>query len=104
MDKQIPLFTAEPWIRLVYMVLFGLALQVAAMVMWFVIVVQFIFSLFNDEPNEPLQTFANTLAQFIYQCWQFLSYNTNEKPFPFADWPQPEVPADVSTKVPTSED
>ena len=33
------------WLRLVYMLLFALCLQVASFVMWMLVVVQFIFAL-----------------------------------------------------------
>lgn len=82
--------SASHWLRLVFMVLFALILQVAVLVMWVVVVVQFLFSLLAGETNTHLRTFGHSLATFIYQTWLFLSYNTEEKPYPFQDWPVPD--------------
>ena len=80
-------FYVERLIRLVFMVLFGLVLQLAAMVMWLVVVVQFVHHLFIGQRHDSLAGFAASLAHYIYQCWQFLNDNTDTKPFPFNDWP-----------------
>lgn len=50
--------------------------------------VQFLFSLFTGKANSALLELGSSLSKFIYQALEFLTYNTEEKPFPFADWPQ----------------
>lgn len=89
MDENLKsnLLSASHWLRLVFMVLFALILQVAVLVMWVVVIVQFLFSLFAGDANANLRKFGHSLATFIYQTWLFLSYNTEEKPYPFQDWP-----------------
>lgn len=89
MDEKLKsnLLSGRHWLRVVFMVLFALILQVAAAVMWVVVVLQFLFSLCAGEANANLRKFGHSLATFIYQTWQFLSYNTEEKPYPFQDWP-----------------
>ncbi len=78
------------WIRLVFMVLFSLVLQVAGSVMMLLVLMQFLFSLFTGTTNSSLLGLGSSLSKFIYQALEFLTYNTEEKPFPFADWPQAE--------------
>lgn len=89
MDQKLKsnLLSASHWLRVLFMVLFALILQVAAAIMWVVVVLQFLFSLFTGETNTRLRQFGHSLATFIYQTWQFLSYNSEEKPYPFQDWP-----------------
>lgn len=41
--------------------------------------------------NDELRRFGHSLATFMYEALQFLTYNTEHKPFPFADWP--DLPA-----------
>ncbi|MBU3070308.1 DUF4389 domain-containing protein [Aestuariicella sp. G3-2] len=81
------LLSSTHWLRLVFMVLFAVILQVAAAVMWVVVILQFLFSLFTGQNNDNLREFGHSLSVFIYQTWQFLSYNSEEKPYPFQDWP-----------------
>lgn len=89
MDEKLKsnLLSGSHWLRVVFMVLFALILQVAAAVMWVVVVVQFLFALFTGSANDNLRQFGHSLATFIFQTWQFLSYNSDEKPYPFQDWP-----------------
>ena len=82
------LLSATHWIRLVYMILFALILQVAGTVMYLVVTVQFVYSLVTGKNHEVLRKFGGNLSAFIYQTLRFLSYNSEEKPFPFADWPE----------------
>jgi hypothetical protein len=74
-------------IRLVFMVVFGLLLQVAIMVLWPVVVLQFALAIITGSDNEQLRGFAKSLGIFVHQTLDFLTYNSDEKPFPFKDWP-----------------
>jgi len=79
------------WHRLLYMLLFGLLLNISGTVMLAVVVLQFIFTLAYGEQNPNLLRFSDSLAEFIRQALKFVSYNTEEKPFPFKEWPSPQV-------------
>lgn len=91
MDEKLKsnLLSSSHWLRLIFMLLFSLLVQVAAAVMWVVVVLQFLFNLFTGSSNEQLSSFGASLVLYIYQCWQFLSYGSEEKPYPFQDWPLP---------------
>lgn len=82
------LTSSHHWFRLVYMLLFAFALQLASLVMWGVVVIQFLFALITGSDNEALRRFGSTLSTYIYSALRFLTYNSEEKPFPFADWPE----------------
>jgi hypothetical protein len=83
------LLASHTWLRLVFMVVFGCLLQVAAFVMWGVAALQFVLTLFNGATNPRLREFSSSLCTYILQCVQFLCFNTDTKPYPFSDWPQP---------------
>ncbi|WP_078085440.1 DUF4389 domain-containing protein [Microbulbifer mangrovi] len=83
------LTSTDHWLRLLFMVLFVILLEVAGVVMLATIVLQFLFSIVSGGPNDNLRQLGNQIASYIYQILQFLIYNTEEKPFPFAEWPQP---------------
>lgn len=74
-------------IRLVFMVIFAALLQLAIMVLWPVVVLQFGFALITGSDNEALREFGKSLSTFVRQTLDFLTYNTEDKPFPFQDWP-----------------
>ncbi|USD20473.1 DUF4389 domain-containing protein [Microbulbifer variabilis] len=90
-DLKRNLTSGNQWVRLIYMVLFAICLQIASWVLLAVVVLQFLFSIIGGSANDNLRRFGDQLASYIYQAIQFLIYNSEEKPFPFAEWPESEV-------------
>jgi len=84
------LLSADHWLRFVFMVLFALILGVASYVITVLVIIQFVWALITGEANDKLREFGSCLSQYIYQMLRFLTYNSEEKPFPFADWPESE--------------
>ncbi|WP_019605082.1 DUF4389 domain-containing protein [Teredinibacter turnerae] len=94
-DIKSNLTSSKHWLRLVFMVLFAVFLQVALAVLWVLVCVQFLFALVTGSDNPKLRYFAASLAIYIHRTISFLTYNSEEKPFPFADWPEtPPVPTE----------
>lgn len=75
------------WLRLLYMLLFAVIYGITELVLFVVVLFQFIHS-FTGRVNKNLREFGQSLGTFIYQIVQFLTYNTEELPFPFGDWPK----------------
>lgn len=75
------------WQRGLYMLLFAFFLGIAKFVVFMLVVVQFLFVLFNDEPNDQLIQFGKSLSAYHYQVLMFLSFNNEEHPYPFTEWP-----------------
>ncbi|WHI48172.1 DUF4389 domain-containing protein [Microbulbifer sp. JMSA004] len=90
-DLKRNLTSGNQWVRLIYMVLFAVCLQVAAWLLMAVVILQFLFSIISGKSNDNLRRFGDQLASYVYQAIQFLIYNSDEKPFPFAEWPESEV-------------
>ena len=45
------------------------------------------FALLADGPDSRLRSFGRSLGLCVQQDANFLSFVTEEKPFPFSDWP-----------------
>lgn len=98
------LLSVDHWMRLVFMILFSVILYVAGIVMSILVVVQFLFALITGNANPNLRQLGDSLSQFIYAALRFLTYNTDDKPFPFADWPKPDpIEEPVAEKAPAPE-
>lgn len=82
------LLSSKHWLRLAFMLLFAAVLQIASIVMWVIVIVQFLFSLITGADNSNLRKFGYSLSVYIFHIFKFLTYSSEEKPFPFADWPQ----------------
>ncbi len=86
-DLKANLTSGERWLRLLYMIMFAVIIQVTGAVMWLLVVLQFFFSLITGNDNSQLRELGRGIATYVFQILQFLSYNSEEKPFPFSDWP-----------------
>ncbi|GLS25933.1 DUF4389 domain-containing protein [Marinibactrum halimedae] len=85
------LLSSKPWLRLIFMLLFLGILQIASIVISGVIALQFLFSLFTGKPSTTLTVFGGQLSQYIYQALAFLTYQSEQKPYPFDEWPEENV-------------
>ena len=77
----------ETWVRALFVILFALIYSVAEIVIFTVVLVQFGFVLITGERNKKLLDFGANLSTFVYQILRYVSFNTDDKPFPFTDWP-----------------
>ena len=78
------------WMRGVFMLLMGFAFQVCGTVLCVVTFVQFIIVLVSNTPNVQLVSFGRSLGSYLRQIVSFLTFATEEIPFPFSDWPTEE--------------
>ena len=75
------------WVRVLLMLLMGLAFHIAITVIGTLALVQLLFAVISDGPNERLQHFGRALGQYLRQITDFVSFASEELPFPFSDWP-----------------
>lgn len=78
------------WIRGLFMLLMAIAFHVCATVLGFVAVIQFVITLLNDTPNVRLVSFGRSLGSYLRQIVNYLTFATEEMPFPFSEWPAAE--------------
>ena len=79
------------WFRLIFMCIFCLLIGLASLVGSFVVVLGFLWVLFTGEVNRELQKTGQSLASYIYQIVRYLTFNSENKPFPFGEgWPSTE--------------
>lgn len=86
-------------LRVLWMVIFAIVWQLAELVLAAVVVLQLGYRLFYGAPNGGLQSFGDSLSQYLQQIGRFGTFNTEEKPWPFADWPAPREPEDNEPHV-----
>ncbi len=78
------------WMRGLFMLLMGLAFEVCGTVLCVVAIVQFVITLLNDTPNARLASFGRSMGSYLRQIVNFLTFATEEVPFPFSEWPAAE--------------
>ena len=86
-DRKTHLTNPATWIRLGFMLVFALLLMAGRLVISIIVVVQFALVLVTGSDNENLRNLGQGLGKWIYQAFMFLTFNSEEKPFPFDEWP-----------------
>lgn len=85
------------WQRLFFMVIYGAAINFVVSILIVLVAIQFIFYLFTSKTNNQLQSANNWLHGFFNDSLNFLSFNTDAKPWPFNsnDNGEPEIQEEV---------
>ncbi|MDJ0880803.1 MAG: DUF4389 domain-containing protein [Gammaproteobacteria bacterium] len=89
-DYKKNLKQTSTWKRGLYMLLFAIFYGIAEVVLVAIIVFQFLLKLITDETNEKLLDLGQNLSTYIYEILQYLSFNSDYKPYPFGEWPNGE--------------
>lgn len=97
-EIQHHLKNAGTWTRLLFMLLFAIFYSVAEIVLLAVIIFQFLYTLVTGKTNARALRFGAQLSTYAYQVFMYLTYNTEERPFPFTDWPAASTGAAVKHK------
>ncbi|MFT5781361.1 MAG: hypothetical protein ACI9EB_000725 [Pseudomonas sp.] len=88
-------------LRVVWMLLLAFAWQLAEILLAGVVLLQLGYRLFYGAPSASLLAFGDSLSQYLAQIARFGTFNTDEKPWPFADWPVPQTPqGEVAHSIP----
>lgn len=87
-DVEDNIKSKSTWMRLLYIVIFCILYGVSRLVVLVVVALQFFWLLFTGQINERLSAAGQSLATYTYQLVRYLTFNTDERPFPFDDdWP-----------------
>jgi len=75
------------WLRLLFVILFVFICYVALGLIALVMLFQILYTLITGKPNEKVLPFSRQLTAYIRDILHYLTYSTEERPFPFSDWP-----------------
>lgn len=75
------------WLRAAQTLALLVALYIAMWLLVIVSVVQVFAVAVNDHPNDDLRRFASSLGAYMGQIAGFGSFESDQPPFPFGDWP-----------------
>jgi hypothetical protein len=81
------LMAQSTWLRGFFMLLFAVAYGIAELLLLVTAVFQFLCLLVTGKTVERLVIFGENLGRYFYQVVRYLTFNTEERPFPFSDWP-----------------
>ncbi|WP_317535227.1 DUF4389 domain-containing protein [Nitrosomonas sp. Is37] len=77
----------ETWMRGLYMLLFIFVYGLVEFLIILVMIFQFFSIVLSGNTNAQLLKFGQDLAAYVYQIITFLTFNSEQLPFPFSTWP-----------------
>jgi hypothetical protein len=87
-DLEKNMTARSTWLRLIFMIIVGFLYAISRVVTGAVIIIQFFNVLITGKTNEQLKTLGHSLAIYSLQVVDFMTFNTETRPFPFdAAWP-----------------
>ena len=78
------------WLRTIYTVIYVIVVRVLDLMLLLLTLVQWGYQLFTGSGHEKLGRFAFGLGVYYQQIVHYLTGCSDEKPYPFSDWPQPQ--------------
>ena len=77
----------DTWKRGLFMVVFSIISGVAKLIVTLVAIFQFVTLLFKGQINKAVLPLGQNLSTYLYQITLFLTFKTDEMPFPFLSFP-----------------
>ncbi|MDH5479830.1 MAG: DUF4389 domain-containing protein [Nitrosomonas sp.] len=80
----------EIWQRGLYMLFFIIIYGGTKLLITGIMLFQFITIILTGKMNDYLLKFGQNLSTYIYQIARFLVFSSEQRPFPFSEWPDGE--------------
>jgi len=103
-DLKKNLLNLEAFQRFAFMVLFSLVFLVVKLVVFAIAIFQLLHLLFTGNLHEELKTFAYSISIYVYDITKYLTFDSEELPFPFKAWPIKDKKEDEDKEIKTSHD
>lgn len=78
----------DTWLRGLYIIIFAVFYSIAEIVLFAVVLFQFLLSLFTAQTNQRLLKLGQSLSTYIYQIVMYITFNSDQQPYPFGAWPK----------------
>lgn len=86
------LIETSTWVRglhmLLFIVIYALLYTLAEIVLFGVVIAQFVIKLITGSVNQRLLDLGYSTSTYVYQIFLYLTFVSEERPFPFNPWPE----------------
>jgi len=94
----------DTWVRGLFIIIFGVIFYVLYIVIWLLVIFQFLFKVLTGNLNENLSSFSVSLTRFAFQILLYITFQSEERPFPFSPWPKGDSSTDAAVPKPAEAD
>ncbi|MCK9609071.1 MAG: DUF4389 domain-containing protein [Methylomonas sp.] len=74
------------WKRIIFMLIYAVIDSMVKLLLWLVVLLQVGSVLITGATNPNILGFGRSLSTYHYHILLFLTFNTEQLPFPFSDW------------------
>lgn len=76
----------DTWKRIIFMLVYAMIDSIVKLMLWLVVLLQVGSVLLTGNTNPNILGFGRSLSTYHYHILLFLTFNTEQLPFPFSDW------------------
>ena len=95
----------DVWTRGLFILIYGVVFYFVFSLIWLIVIFQFLTKLITTELNEQLLNFSDSLTKYVAQILLYITFKSEERPFPFSPWPNgndaPDYDSSRTTKTST---
>ena len=90
MDVKQNLRNVDSWLRGLFIVIFAIIFYFLIGIILLLVIFQFLTTVITGRLNNQLEKFSGVLTDYALQILQFVTYQSDLKPFPFSPFPDAE--------------
>ena len=76
------------WVNFFLKIFYLVFLNFIVPFLGFITLLQLLFSIGSKKPNENLVSFSKKISSYIYQIINFITYSSDQRPWPFNSFPE----------------
>ena len=76
------------WVNFFLKVIYLVFLNFIVPFLGFITLLHLLFSIGSKKPNENLVSFSKKISSYIYQIINFITYSSDQRPWPFNSFPE----------------
>ena len=92
----------DTWIRGLFILLFSVILCVLFQVLWLLVAIHFLTQLIAGKINDNLGQLSANLSRYFWHIINYITFQVEERPFPFTSWEETKATQSPITKKKTS--
>lgn len=89
---------SEALFRIVVLIVTGIILGLWKGLVQVTVVIHWIYVIFSGKRSGEIAKFTNYYVTLVYKYIRYLTFATNERPFPFGEFGKPIMPVDMKKK------
>ena len=86
----------DVWTRGLFILIYAVIFYFLFFLIWLVVIFQFFMKLITTELNNQLLDFSDSLTKYVTQILLYITFKSEERPFPFSPWPKGESGASTT--------